>query len=122
MAPTVVEAETSTVEADQRPERKGRWARSREAAKEAEKLAALVRVAHRRSKLGVGKATVSKSIERLLKNLSDDDEWELADRAAFKAVQAFLDASANMTPTLVEAEKTCLRTSGYATPVLDGMD
>jgi len=39
MAPTVVEAETSTVEADQRPERKGRWARSREAAKEAEKLA-----------------------------------------------------------------------------------
>jgi len=39
MAPTVVEAETSTIEADQRPERKGRWARSREAAKEAEKLA-----------------------------------------------------------------------------------
>jgi len=83
---------------------------------------ALVRVAHRRSKLGVGKATVSKSIERLLKNLSDDDEWELADRAAFKAVQGFLDASANMTPTLVEAEKACLETSGYATTVLDGMD
>lgn len=67
---------------------------------------ALVRVAHERKRY-----TVSKSIERLLENLSSDDEWEVADRAAFKALQAFLAASVKLLPL----------DAGYPT-ALEGMD
>lgn len=74
---------------------------------------ALLRVAHEQKRYAV-----SKSIERLLEKLSSDDEWEVADRAAFKALQAFLAASVKLVPSPQAPQ------GGYPTAgeVLEAMD
>lgn len=64
---------------------------------------ALARVAHERKRYAV-----SKSIERLLEKLSSDDEWEVADRAAFKALQAFLAASVQLRSPSQAGDPTAL--------------